>query len=145
MIEIRTAPDAKPARTDGGHHPDQTRAIAAGISEALRLLTYATMPEKGGLRYPSDVYSVLTSLSAAVHMLPQALDQMAEHIGSEVSAGHARENPHYGHHGGDAHAASAELETVLGLAKSHTRALASALASAQSVIRGIESTRHDDE
>lgn len=145
MIEIRTDEHAKPAHVDGGHNHEQTRAIADGISEAVRLLVYATMPEKRGLKYPSDIYSVLGSLAGALHTLPQALQQMSEWTASEVAAGHARENPGYGPHGGNAEAAATALTSALQEAARAANKLGGLLTEGQSATRGLESTRDQDD
>ena len=143
MIEIRTGPDAPAAHTDGGHHPEQTRAIAHGIREAARLLNYATSPESSGLGYPSDVYDVLGTLSSAVALLPQALGQMSEWIRTEVDAGHAQENADYGRYGGDADAAARALASVTTEARAAAEHLQRLLSEGQSTMRGMESIRAD--
>lgn len=147
MIEIRVEEGAAPVRPDGPHDHESTRAVAAGIDEAFRLLNYATMPGRGGypgLRFPSDVYSVLGELSAAFGKFPQALDQMRQFIAAEVSEGWARENPHFGPHGGDAEAAHVALAASLTEASAYAQALAQALGTGQSAVRGMESTREED-
>jgi hypothetical protein len=140
MIEIKVSEDGQPAHPDGPHDHEQTRAIAAGIDEACRLLNYATM-SRYGLRYPSDVYSVLGTLSGAVGKLPQSLTQMTTFVAGEVSGGHARENASYGEHGGDAEAAHEALVAAMQEAAEHAAALARALQAGQSAMRGMESTR----
>jgi hypothetical protein len=140
VIEIRASQQDKPVTTDGPHDPDNTRAIAAGIDSAVRLLNYATM-SRGGLVFPSDVYSVLGELSAAAGKLPQALHQMSQWIGAQVTDGAARENPHYGKHDGDARAAHAELAAALREAAATATDLAQLLGKGQSAISGLESTR----
>ncbi|QXJ27061.1 hypothetical protein AGRA3207_007858 (plasmid) [Actinomadura graeca] len=145
MLEIRTDDDARPATPDGPHDHEQTRAIAEAIGAAARLLNYATSPEKRGLRYPSDVYTVLGSLASAVALLPQALGQMTQFIGAEVDTGHARENPRYGDHGGDAAAAHAALRAAAQQATGHAEALRAALDRCQAATRGLESSRPDPE
>lgn len=142
MLEIRADKDADPATPDGPHNPEQTRAIAEAISEAARLLNYTTM-KNNGLRYPSDVYSVLGALHAAVLTLPQALRQMAEWVDHEVGQGAARENPHHGPHGGNADAAAAALRRAMADAKDNAEALAEALSAGQASMRGMETTRDD--
>jgi hypothetical protein len=139
MIEIRATGDRRPVMADGPHDPDSTRAIAAGIDSAARLLNYATM-SPAGLRYPSDVYSVLGELAAAMGKLPQALGQMAQFISAEVYEGRARENAAYGDHGGDARAAHAALAAAVREASSTATALGRLLDRAQAAVRGLEST-----
>lgn len=145
MIEIRTDADAEPAHPDGPHDPDQTRAIASGIDEAFRLLNYATMPGNDGLTYPSDVYSVLGELASGVAKLPQALQQMHAFVAAEVSKGRARENTHYGRYQGDATAAATALLGAVAQASTAATQLQSLLDEAQSTVRGLESTRNEDQ
>jgi hypothetical protein len=91
MIEIRADQTTAPARADGPQSPGQTRAIAEGINEAFVLLNRATMPGRGGLRYPSDAYSVRGDLSAALDTLPSTLEQMHDFITQVVSDPAARQ------------------------------------------------------
>ncbi|MFC4910916.1 hypothetical protein [Actinomadura gamaensis] len=138
MIEIRTDADARPARLDGGHHPAQTIAIADGIAEAVRLLNYATDPGKHGLRYPAEVYSVLGSLTSALGMLPQALTQISQFIGHGVADRRITENPHYGSHGGDAHAAHTEMHDAITAAIGRLGTALTSLQTAHSALSGLE-------
>lgn len=144
MIEIRTDEDAKPITPDGPHDYEKTRAIADGLHEAFRLLNYATM-NRGGLTYPSDIYSVLGSLSAALNLFPQALDQMGQWLAAETADGYVRENANYGGHGGDAEAAVADVRTLLLAAAQNATTLADRLGKAQSAAAGLESTRRDED
>jgi hypothetical protein len=144
VIEIRTDADAEPAHPDGPHDHEQTRAIASGIDDAVRLLNYATM-SRYGLRYPSDVYSVLGELSGAISKLPQALRQMSQFIGAEVAEGRARENADYGRHGGDAQAAAGALAAAVREGSVLATDLSRVLDRAQAVVRGLESTRDEDQ
>ncbi|MGP4030239.1 hypothetical protein [Actinomadura sp. 3N407] len=141
MIEIRAAGHDRPITVDGPHDPEGTRAVAAGIDAAFRLLNYATWSQNG-LAYPSDVYSVLGELSAAVHKLPQALRQMNEFIDGQVTSGQAREHPSYGRYGGDADAAARALHSVTREASTAAAGLGRLLAEAQSTVRGLEAA-HD--
>ena len=145
MIEIRTEENGAVAHPNGPHHHEQTRAIAEALSETARLLNYATLPGNGGLRYPSDVYSVLGSLAGMTRILPQALEQVADWIAAEVSAGRAQENPHYGPYRGDAAAAATALRSVLAEAARTANQLGGLLDEGQTAVRGLESARQDDE
>lgn len=138
MIEIRISEHDRAITPDGPHNPDGTRAIAAGIDAAFRLLNYATSPEKNGLTYPSDVYSVLGELTAAIGKLPQALQQMSQFIGKQVDDGAVRENPHYGKRSGDAEAAHGELAAAVRQACVVATDLAWLLSKAQSAVAGLE-------
>lgn len=143
MIEIRTAPEAQPARTDAGHHPQQTIAIADGIAEATRLLTYATMPGKNGLRHPGDVYSVLGALTDALARLPHILTQTTDFVDDLVTEGRVRENPNYGSHGGDVQAANAEMREAMRVASKGLSTARSGLYIAHSALSGLETTEAD--
>lgn len=145
MIEIRTDEQAPPARPDGPHSHEQTRAIAEALSEAARLLNYATMPGNGGLRYPSDVYDVLGALAGMAHTLPQALGQMANWTATETRAGRVREHPSYGDHGGDAHAAATALAGAMAEAAELADRLGTVLGRGQAAVRGLESIHGDEE
>lgn len=138
MIEIKVFGRDQAASSDGPHDNEMTRAIAAGIDQAFRLLNYATM--RDGLTYPSDVYSVLGELSAAMNKLPQALHQMTQFIGAQVSEGKTRENPDYGRHAGDAEAAYGELAVTLREGSVAATDLGRLLDRAQAAVRGLEST-----
>ncbi|HEY0936703.1 MAG TPA: hypothetical protein VGD91_23595 [Trebonia sp.] len=137
MIEIRADRDSQPVHPDGPHDHESTRAVASGIDDAVRLLNYATM-SRAGLTYPSDVYDVLGALAAAAAKLPQALDQMTAWITAQTDAGQVRENPGYGHHGGDAAAAAADLAAKTSEAAMLANALSGCLAEAQSATSGLE-------
>jgi len=139
VIEIKAHEQDSRIRPDGPHSSDGTRAIAAGIDSAFRLLNYATM-NPAGLTYPSDVYSVLGELSAAVSKLPQALHQMSAFINAQVADGTARENPGYGKHGGNAEAAYAELAAAVRDSSVTATELGRLLGKAQSAISGLEAT-----
>jgi hypothetical protein len=138
MIEI-TDTDGRPVGVNGPHSSEGTRAIAAGIDRAMRMLNYATMPGNGGLVYPSTVYSVYGELVDALGKLPQALNQMADWIGEQVEAGAIRENPDYGKHGGDVQAAHATLAEATLVACAKADELAKVLARARSAAGGLES------
>lgn len=142
MIEIKIEEDDKPLSPDGVHSREGTRAIASGIDEACRLLNYATMSSQG-LTYPSDVYSVLGALAAAMGKTPQALRQMDAWMKDQVATGQARENAHYGAHGGDAQHAYEAMSGALRYASGLAAELGNALASAQAALSGMESTRDD--
>ncbi|RFS84124.1 hypothetical protein D0T12_18365 [Actinomadura spongiicola] len=137
MIEIRADEHDQPITADGPHNHERTRAVAAGIDTAFRLLNYATMSPTG-LAYPSDVYSVLGELSSAIHKLPQALQQMDEFITNQVGSGQAREHPKYGPYDGDANAAARALASVTREASVAASQLGRLLGEAQSTVRGLE-------
>lgn len=143
MIEITDA-DGKLVSVNGPHSSDGTRAIAAGIDEAARMLNYATMPGNGGIVYPSTVYSVYGELMAALDKLPQALNQMATWVIEQADAGAIQENPGYGKHGGDTEAAVTELVAGTGTACAKVHELVMALGRARSAASGLESTEREE-
>jgi len=145
MIEIRAYDESKPITPDGPHSGDRTRTVADGLHEAFRLLNYATMPGNGGLEYPSDLYSVFGSLASALHLFPQALNQMEQWLAKETTDGYVRENAQYGKHGGDEFAALHEGQALLMDARQTATSLANRLAEIQSALSGLESTRVEDE
>jgi hypothetical protein len=146
VIEITVDDDDdRPVTPDGPHSPERTRAVGEAISEAFRILNYATMPEKHGLAYPGDVYSVLGALSAAMSKLPQALDQMTWFIRKQVSGGKAVENARYGKHNGDTEAAYATMLHALRAATSSAGDLERWLGEGRTALNGMESTADDSE
>lgn len=112
MIEIRAGQTAAPVSADGPQSPDRTRAISSGIREACVLLNRATMPGRGGLRYPSDVYRVQGDLSAAIDTLPTTLEQMHDFISRMVSDPAARQGLGGAPGGGDPQAPHRLAEAV---------------------------------
>ncbi|MEU4235530.1 hypothetical protein AB0F17_65665 [Nonomuraea sp. NPDC026600] len=143
MIEIRTNDDDKPVTVNGPHSSEGTRAIAAGIDAAVRMLNYATMPGNGGIVYPATVYSVYGELIAALDKLPQALNQMATWVIEKADAGAIREHPDYGKHAGDTTAAVDELVAATGTACAKAHELVTVLGRAQSAAGGLESVERD--
>ncbi|KOX11833.1 hypothetical protein [Nocardiopsis sp. NRRL B-16309] len=130
---------------EGPHEPESTRQTAAAVSEAVRVLNYATRHASGGLDWPADVYSVLGHLATGAARLPQSLTQMTDWMAAEIQAGHVRENPSYGRHGGDADAARAAMAGHLQEAAAAAGQLHNALIAAQQAASGLESTRNDAE
>ncbi|GII87118.1 hypothetical protein Ssi03_51080 [Sphaerisporangium siamense] len=76
--------------TDGlrGRHSDSyTRQVAAGASEALRVLNHATVPGAGGVTYPATIADVLGSLYDAAARHDQLLSQLADHLSALLVSG----------------------------------------------------------
>jgi hypothetical protein len=69
---------------------DDRNAIehAAAAAESIRAINHITGWTGGGLTYPSDAYTVISHLAAAVAMLPQALQQIDARILDWHAAGH---------------------------------------------------------
>ena len=64
--------------------------LADDAAEAIRGLNHLTRDD-GSLRYPSEVYAALGSLSQMLAMLPQAMQQMDALIEGWVAAGHVND------------------------------------------------------
>lgn len=64
--------------------------LSAQAEDAVRALTYATLPWEQGLEYPGDVYDVLGSLKVLAMQLPQVCDQLASFLTAQHAAGHVR-------------------------------------------------------
>jgi hypothetical protein len=75
MAEIRT--DAAPASPDSSEQPP---AIAERLHDDSILLHRATLPDRGGLSSPLDVYIILGTLSAAIDPLDATLHQMHDFV-----------------------------------------------------------------
>ena len=71
---------------------DQTPAEhAEAAAEAIRALAHITWASgDDGWQYPSDAYDVVGSLDQMAMRLPQALDQIAQHIERLAEAGRVR-------------------------------------------------------
>lgn len=142
MIEI-TNDDGEVVTATGPHSPEGTRAIAAGIDQAMRMLTYATRPGSDGIVHPNTVYDVYGDLIAAIDKLPQALRQMEEWTREQAVALAIRENPEHGKHGGNVHAAHSALHAATRAAITQAAELARVLKHAQRATSGLESTGRD--
>lgn len=111
MIIVKVDETSRAVQLDGPHHPDQTRAIADAISQAMRMLNYATH-HGDGLAYPADVSSVFAALAEALARLPQALGQMSGWIVGGSLTGRIQEDPETGPYSGDTAAAARALASV---------------------------------
>lgn len=67
--------------------PPSPAELAARAEDAIRALTYATLPWEQGLEYPGDVYDVLGSLKVLAMQLPQVCDQLASFLTAQHTAG----------------------------------------------------------
>jgi hypothetical protein len=137
MIEIRASQASAPARADGPHSGEQTRAIAGGIREAFVLLNRATMAGRGGLGRPADVYRVRGNISAALETLPLTLEQMHDFIKQVISDPVARQGLDGAPGGGDP-LAPQRLAEAIGEATDLARRLATVLRTAGFAMAAIE-------
>ncbi|MFB4273079.1 hypothetical protein [Nonomuraea sp. GTA35] len=70
----------------GPRSGDDTRAMAAGLAECVRVLNHHTM-DAAALPYPSTVYDVLGSLRAAAAGLDQLLRQLDARLVAQEATG----------------------------------------------------------
>jgi hypothetical protein len=76
---------------DGPHSPDRTHEVGQMFDQCSRFLTYASMPEKGGLEYPSDVYTLLGEIYSATSRLPQICAQLTTFLSAQKDSGNLYE------------------------------------------------------
>lgn len=68
--------------------PEHTRAVAAAIPEAVRVLNHATISRPGdALGGPSTVDAVIRDLATAAQRLPQLFEQLRRWLDAEYDAG----------------------------------------------------------
>jgi hypothetical protein len=139
MITVRTGPHTAPATPEGPHDPEQTRAIADAVSQAVHLLNYATDSD-AGIGHPADVASVYTALAEALDRLPQALDQMNGWVMLGALSGRIQEVPGTGPYRGDTAAAARALASVTTEARIVARRFSQLLSEAQTKVSGLTLT-----
>lgn len=127
---------------DGPHSPETTRAAAARAAEAILFLNYATGSHIAqGLRYPSDVDTVVQELAILAQRLPQLLDQLGGWTAMEQDAGRLAVT--HGPHQGDPDEAVTQLMAWLDMALTGARGLYRALDQGHQVTATLAS--HDPE
>ncbi len=62
---------------DGPHSPDHTAELGNLFDDCSRAIVYATMQDKHGLEYPSEIYRLLGDLYTALSRFPQMCQQLA--------------------------------------------------------------------
>jgi hypothetical protein len=62
--------------------------LAAEAAEKIRLINHRTRSTRDGWEYPADAYSVVGNLVALVERLPQAIEQIVDHVETLHAAGH---------------------------------------------------------
>ena len=82
-IVMNRQPQLENPMTDNDNPPPSTES-ADIAAEAIRTLNYSS---RSDLRDPSDVYSVLGSLSQLAERLPQALQQLTSFLDRELANG----------------------------------------------------------
>lgn len=122
----------------GPHSPEYTRRVACVISDAVRVLNYATMSGADGLQYPADVYSLTGTLSGAMHGLEQMLEQVGTFLAKELERGAlaVTEGPQKGRPGDAVWQATVDL----GRAAEAAALLTEALKNAQNALSAVSST-----
>lgn len=71
--------------------PQQTPAQHAdAAAEHIRALNHATQSPQADWEYPGDAYSVVANLSQLAMRLPQAVQQIRQHIETLNAEGHLR-------------------------------------------------------
>lgn len=72
---------------DGPHGPERTAEAGQLLDDVSRFITYATMPEKGGLKDPADVYRLLADFYAATARGPQVCEQIQRFLLAQAATG----------------------------------------------------------
>jgi hypothetical protein len=117
-----------------GPHSDEATAQAAGlVSEAVRLLNYATGPHADdGLTEPATAYRVMADLAETARRLPQLCGQLGDYLAREFAAGHLADD-----YGRLPYLVTTEARQHLDTAAQHADTLGTALAAAQNAIAGL--------
>ncbi|WP_327088565.1 hypothetical protein OIE66_40660 [Nonomuraea sp. NBC_01738] len=113
---------------DGPHDDDTIREIAAGLSEAVHVLNYATRPDPIA---PLTAYDVIGSVHETVDRLGQLLSQLRDGLHDHLASGRL------GHDDGDPIAAVAAATERLAEAKLLAAALARRLGDAHRPTAGL--------
>ena len=120
--------------TDNDNPPPSTES-ADVAAEAIRTLNYSS---RSDLRYPSDVYTVLGSLSQLAERLPQTLQELTSFLDGELADGVIR------HDEGTvaaSKAVAAARRALLDEAIPSAQQVRAALDRAQQAIGGVSSTK----
>jgi hypothetical protein len=118
--------------TTGPHSDDYTRRVANGISEAVRVLNYATRLGECGITYPATVGDVLGSLSTATYGTQQLLTQLIDALEDQRSSGDLRATqPH------DVHTTVMAAAVAITRAREAATTVAEALRSAQNATAAL--------
>ncbi len=119
-------------RTDGPHGIEYTMQVGDTLAEAVRVLNYATMPARGGLDCPADVYSLLGLLYTGTQRLPQLFAQLTAFLASQRDAGNLADD-----HGRGVIEQVALAAFRLGKAHQAAAVLTGELQAAQNAISGL--------
>jgi hypothetical protein len=72
---------------DGPHSPEKTAEIGDLFDQCSRLIVYATMADKHGLKCPADAYRLVADLYAATGRFPQMCSQLEDFLRLQASGG----------------------------------------------------------
>lgn len=122
---------------DAPHSPARTRALADLAADTARTLNYATMPGRGGLTYPGDVYELLGALAQTAQRLPQLCNQIRDWLVAEQNASHLAERPDGPNEGSSALAVMRAIDGLT-LAAGRAEEVRDGLKQAQASIRAVE-------
>lgn len=124
---------------DGPHSPERTAEAGELLDEVSRFIAYATMPEKHGLEYPSDVYKILGELYSATGRLPQVCEQLGRFLEAQEATGRL-----YEARGREISVQRRMAASHLDDAGQHSAALTRALQRVQADIAGLGVKEDDD-
>lgn len=125
---------------DGPHSRERTAEAGQLFDDCSRLLTYATMSDKGGLEYPGDAYRLIADIYAATGRLPQACEQIGRFLAAQAARPGA-----YEARGRDPGAQAALAAALLAEAANAAQRLTAALQAAQVAIAGLGIREDEDE
>jgi hypothetical protein len=134
-------PDPIDLNPDGPHSPDHTAELSQLFDDCSRAIVYATMSDKHGLEYPSDVYTLVADLYSATGRLPQVCEQVAQFLHTQAATGHLYEAQGRGV-GHQVAEANRHLSDVMVAAQAVTRFLQAVQADISGL--GVKETDLDD-
>lgn len=117
---------------DGPHSPEHTREVGQMFDDCSRLLTYASMGGKGGLKYPADAYALAADLYSATGRFRQICEQLEQFIRAQADSGCL-----YEARGRDVEVQRDTAAIHLDQAAGHAHALTMALQAFQADISGL--------
>jgi len=117
---------------DGPHSPEITARAGQLFDDTSRFLVYATMPRRGGLAYPADVYRLIADLYTATARFPQMCEQLARFLRAQAATGRL-----YEARGRDIALQVERAEMHLDQAAAAAHALTTALQAVQADIAGL--------
>jgi hypothetical protein len=113
---------------DGPHSRDRTATAGQLFDDISRFLVYASMPGKGGLESPGDVYRLLADLYSATGRISQICSQVEDFLSAQAATGRLYE------------ARSRDVAFQVGCAAEH---LGDALEAAERLTRALQAVQAD--